>query len=86
MTAKWSRSTTAKAGIRSNGWFLYKKRVYNDFEGWEDSVKIILSLMKKTDIWALFKHPPCESYIKSRVCLLGDAEHTSTPRMALVQA
>jgi len=37
--------------------------------------------METTDIWALFKHPPCESYFKGRVCLLGDAAHASTPHM-----
>jgi len=52
-----------------------------DFEGWGDSVKSILSLMKTTDIWALFKHPPCETYFKGRACLLGDAAHASTPHM-----
>jgi len=58
-----------------------RERMYKDFEGWGDSVKSILSLMKKTDIWALFKHPPCEFYFQSRVCLLGDAAHASTPHM-----
>ena len=58
-----------------------KERMLRDFEGWGDSVTNILSLMKTTDIWALFKHPPCDAYFKGRACLLGDAAHASTPHM-----
>src|SRR5256885_2659999 len=50
-----------------------------DFEDWGQDVKSLLSLMEKTDLWALFDHPPAESYYKGRVCLLGDAAHASTP-------
>jgi salicylate hydroxylase len=35
--------------------------------------------MEKKDLWALFDHPPAETYYKGRVCLLGDAAHASTP-------
>jgi salicylate hydroxylase len=35
--------------------------------------------MKKFDVWALFDHPPAPTYYKSRLCLLGDAAHASTP-------
>lgn len=58
-----------------------RERMYKDFEGWGDSVKNILGLMKKTDIWALFKHLPCDTYFKGRASLLGDAAHASTPHM-----
>ena len=51
----------------------------NDFAEWGESVKKILSLMEKPDIWALFDYPPARTYYKSRVCLLGDAAHASTP-------
>lgn len=50
-----------------------------DFRGWSKSAESILTLMQKTDIWALFNHPPCESYYKGRICLSGDAAHGSTP-------
>lgn len=29
--------------------------------------------------WALFEHPPISTYAKSRVAILGDAAHASTP-------
>jgi salicylate hydroxylase len=50
-----------------------------DFSGWGPQVHSILSLMKKTDIWALFSHPPAPTYYRGRACLLGDAAHASTP-------
>jgi salicylate hydroxylase len=53
--------------------------MYRDFEGWGESVKEILSLMEKPDIWALFNHPPADTYYKGRSCILGDAAHASTP-------
>lgn len=35
--------------------------------------------MEKSDVWALFDHPPAPTYYKGRLCLLGDAAHASTP-------
>lgn len=56
-----------------------KEDMFRDFEGWGDSVMGILSLMEKSDIWALFNHPPASTYYKGKVCILGDAAHASTP-------
>ena len=50
-----------------------------DYEGWGPSVKKILTLMEKPDIWALFNHPPASTYFKGSVALLGDAAHAATP-------
>lgn len=35
--------------------------------------------MQKTDIWALFEHPPAARYTRDRICLIGDAAHATTP-------
>jgi salicylate hydroxylase len=56
-----------------------KEDMLNDFDGWSDNVKHILSLMEKPDVWALFDHPPAPTYYKGRLALLGDAAHASTP-------
>jgi salicylate hydroxylase len=53
----------------------------HDFANWGDNVHSILSLMRKTDVWALFNHPEAPTFVKSRVALLGDAAHASTPHM-----
>lgn len=53
--------------------------MYKDYSGWGESVKEILTMMEKPDVWALFDHPPADTYYKGRVALLGDAAHASTP-------
>jgi salicylate hydroxylase len=57
-----------------------KEEMRKDFEGWNDSVHAILSLMERSDKWALFDHQPARTYHKAgRSCLIGDAAHASTP-------
>lgn len=58
---------------------MQKADLYREFEGWADSVHAIFELMQKPDVWALFDHPPAETYAKGRICILGDAAHASTP-------
>lgn len=50
-----------------------------DFQDWGESVKKILGLMEKPDLWALFDYPHSKTYFKGRTCLSGDAAHASTP-------
>ncbi|KAJ4365610.1 hypothetical protein N0V83_008230 [Neocucurbitaria cava] len=50
-----------------------------DYAQWGPHVQKIVGAMQKPDIWALFMHPPCNTYTKGRVCLLGDAAHATTP-------
>ncbi len=73
---------TSKSGKwEDERWVLPMKRenMENDYADWGENVKSILSLMERPDNWALFDHPPAESYCKGRVCLMGDAAHASTP-------
>ena len=56
-----------------------KAAMFQDFSGWTDSTQKILTLMQKPDTWALFDHPPAPTYVKGRICLLGDSAHASTP-------
>ena len=57
-----------------------KDAMLRDFEDWGESVKEILSLMEKPDVWALFNHLPANTYHRNgKICLLGDAAHASTP-------
>jgi salicylate hydroxylase len=56
-----------------------KEEMVADFAEWGDHVQKIIHAMQKPDIWALFMHPPCNTYTKGRVCLLGDAAHATTP-------
>lgn len=50
-----------------------------DFAEWGPHVQKIVRAMQKPDIWALFMHPPTDTYTKGHVCLLGDAAHATTP-------
>jgi salicylate hydroxylase len=56
-----------------------KEEMEADFTGWGPQVQKIVGAMEKPDIWALFMHPPCNTYYKGRLCLLGDAAHATTP-------
>ena len=58
---------------------MQKTDMEGDFAEWGESVKEILSLMEKPDLWALFDHPPAHTYYNRNLCLLGDAAHASTP-------
>jgi salicylate hydroxylase len=56
-----------------------RKHIEDDYADWGDSVKKIVSLMEKPDVWAMFNYPPAHTYYKGRTCLSGDAAHASTP-------
>ncbi|CAO2656136.1 Nn.00g049390.m01.CDS01 [Neocucurbitaria sp. VM-36] len=56
-----------------------KEEMDSDFAEWGPHVQKIVGAMEKPDVWALFMHPPCNTYTKGRVCLLGDAAHATTP-------
>ncbi|KAH9207994.1 putative salicylate hydroxylase [Leptodontidium sp. 2 PMI_412] len=50
-----------------------------DFAQWNEKVLHILDIMEDKGVWALFDHPPAETFYKGRIALLGDAAHASTP-------
>ncbi|KAJ4984083.1 mannitol 1-phosphate dehydrogenase [Stagonosporopsis vannaccii] len=56
-----------------------KEQMEADFADWGPQVQKIVGAMEKPDIWALFMHPPCNTFYKGRLCLLGDAAHATTP-------
>ena len=58
---------------------MQKSDMEGDFVEWGESVKEILSLMEKPDLWALFDHPPADTYYKNNLAMLGDSAHASTP-------
>ena len=50
------------------------------FKGWGGNIQTLLRMMQKCDMWALFDHPPAETYHQGgNICLIGDAAHVSTP-------
>jgi salicylate hydroxylase len=55
------------------------KRILEDFRGWGGPLKQLLSKVKDTSQWALFDAPDAKTYCNGRICLIGDAAHTSTP-------
>lgn len=56
-----------------------KEEMESDFAAWGPHVQKIVNAMQKPDIWALFMHPDCNTFVKGRVCLTGDAAHATTP-------
>ncbi|KAI0152788.1 mannitol 1-phosphate dehydrogenase 2 [Xylariaceae sp. FL1272] len=67
----------------SNEWIATATRedMMADYETWGPPATTIVSVMEKTDIWALFDHPAAPTYYgtQPRICLVGDAAHASTP-------
>jgi salicylate hydroxylase len=54
--------------------------VLQDFEGWSEPVRKLLSMLRKPDKWGLFDHPPAKTYHQDgKLLLLGDCAHASTP-------
>lgn len=51
------------------------------FTGWSSTAQKIIKMMRNSDIWALFNHSPCTTYVSDdgHVCLIGDAAHATTP-------
>lgn len=56
-----------------------KEEMEAEFREWGPQVQKIVGAMEKPDVWALFMHPPCDTFYKGRLCLLGDAAHATTP-------
>ncbi|KAK9310993.1 hypothetical protein V1524DRAFT_121512 [Lipomyces starkeyi] len=56
-----------------------REDMISDFDGWGKPVCEIVKMMEKPDIWALYDLPPVPSYYRSRVCIIGDAAHATTP-------
>ena len=53
--------------------------VLEDFQGWSEEVRKLLSMLRKPDKWGLFDHPPAKTYHSGKLVLLGDCAHASTP-------
>ncbi|KAL0941540.1 mannitol 1-phosphate dehydrogenase [Colletotrichum truncatum] len=71
----------SKDDWNSDDWVVPVKKedMLADFEGWSEQARKIIQMMQKPDVWALFDHPPSNTYYQGRVCLVGDAAHASTP-------
>ncbi|KAK9311550.1 hypothetical protein V1524DRAFT_450245 [Lipomyces starkeyi] len=66
---------------KDNAWVkpVEKQVMLTDFDQWGSSVKSIISLVHKPEVWALFDHHHAETFTRGHVCLLGDAAHATTP-------
>ncbi|EPE30263.1 FAD/NAD(P)-binding protein [Glarea lozoyensis ATCC 20868] len=58
---------------------LQHESMTRDFGHWGESVVKIMELIQGPDVWAIFEHPEVPSFHESRVCLLGDAAHATSP-------
>ncbi|KAL7621891.1 hypothetical protein AAE478_007391 [Parahypoxylon ruwenzoriense] len=58
-----------------------KEKMLSDYSNWGPMINAMVAAMEKRDIWALFNHPPTNTYygLQPRVCLLGDAAHATSP-------
>ncbi|PYH28248.1 putative salicylate hydroxylase [Aspergillus neoniger CBS 115656] len=56
-----------------------KEHMRRDAQGMGRYVEALVERMPDPSQWALFEHPHLSTYTKSRVAILGDAAHASTP-------
>lgn len=54
----------------------------DDFEGWHEDVRSLISAIDTPMKWALNLRPPLEKWSSERVTLLGDASHPTLPFLA----
>ncbi|KAF2168456.1 hypothetical protein M409DRAFT_65433 [Zasmidium cellare ATCC 36951] len=55
------------------------KDINEDFKNFGAPVQKVISMMRDTDIWALFHHPPARTFYNGHVVMIGDAAHATTP-------
>ncbi len=56
------------------------EQALEDFEDWSQPVRNLIANLKSPNVWALFEHPPVDTYHRDgKICLLGDCAHASTP-------
>ncbi|UNI24558.1 Salicylate 1-monooxygenase [Purpureocillium takamizusanense] len=65
----------------SDGWVrpAAKEDLNRDMGHMGSYVNELMKHVSDTSQWAIFEHPPVSSYSRSRVAILGDAAHASTP-------
>ncbi|KAL9084200.1 MAG: hypothetical protein Q9165_008186 [Trypethelium subeluteriae] len=57
------------------------EEMLHDFEGWNEKLLVMLRTVKKPEKWALFDSQNLSRFWKGKVCVLGDAAHSSTPHL-----
>ena len=85
LTPKIVVAFSSKETWDSEDWVVPSSRteMYADYDGWGTTIRNLLSLVEKPDIWAMFDHLPAASYCKGRVYIIGDAAHASTPHQGI---
>ena len=56
-----------------------RTRMVEDFASTGENIHTLMGYLKGSEQWAVFEHPPIPTYTRSRVAILGDAAHASTP-------
>ncbi|KAI9148924.1 mannitol 1-phosphate dehydrogenase [Paramyrothecium foliicola] len=56
-----------------------KQDVVDEYSHWGHSVRRIIDIIQEPDLWALFDHPPAQTYHEGLVAIVGDAAHAATP-------
>jgi salicylate hydroxylase len=52
-----------------------------DYRGWSENVRALMSNLQSPDIWALFYHLPAPTYYSAKpmIALVGDSAHATVP-------
>ena len=58
-----------------------REEMLQDFKGWSDKLLALLGRVERPEQWALFEIAELPKFWKGRVCLMGDAAHSTTPHL-----
>ena len=56
-----------------------RTKMLEDFANTGENIHTLMGYLKDSEQWAVFEHPPISTYTRSRVAIVGDAAHASTP-------
>ncbi|KAJ5167762.1 uncharacterized protein N7482_003356 [Penicillium canariense] len=71
LSDRWDCETWVRPAVRED--------MQRDAQNMGRYVKALVEHMPDPSQWAIFEHPPISTFFRSRVAILGDAAHASTP-------
>jgi salicylate hydroxylase len=83
-TVSFGATTPATGEWREESWTAKgdPAEMLSRYEGWSDQLRTLLAAADEVSRWALHDREPLSTWVRGRICLLGDAAHPMLPFMA----